>query len=151
MQGKVGVNAHGEPAATAVRAARSVGGCFLGAPAALAAFGLGLALLTSPSFSSRPAYELAAASIAAAVGLAKGGYVVGGLAGRQRALHVGIFGLFLGLFGFSYLLGPGWAVLTAGLACAGLGVAGGWMASTRRPPAGTRRAGRASLVSASGS
>ncbi len=110
------------------RMARSLGGCCLGGVAALAAFGLALGLLTLPRFAARPAFELAAAITAGALGFVAGGFAAGWTAGGMRALHGGLLGLSLGLFGFSYLLGPGWPALLSGLAAAGLAAAGGWAA-----------------------
>lgn len=133
---------------SAGHAGRSAAGCCLAVPAALVAFGLTLALLTAPAFGSRPAFELAATFIAAAVGFATGGYVAGWIAGRRQGLHGGIFGLLFGFFSSIYVLGPRWLALPAGLACAGLGLAGGWMASTWRPLGGSRPAGGADRADA---
>jgi hypothetical protein len=121
-----------------VRGVRSMGGCCLGGVFGLAAFGLALALLTLPRFTSRQDFELAATISAAAIGFAAGGFVAGWAAGGQRRLAGGLFGLSLGLFSFSYLLGPGWPALLASVSAAGLGSAGGWMADRWRSGGFTR-------------
>jgi hypothetical protein len=109
-----------------VRGVRSMGGCCLGGVFGLAAFGVTLGLLTRPRFTSRQDFELAATVAAAAIGFVAGGFVAGWVAGGRQALHGALLGLLLGLFSFSYLLGPGWPSLLASLAAAGLGSAGGW-------------------------
>lgn len=113
---------------TAAQVIRSAGGCCMGAVVGMAVFGLTLGMLTLPAFAGHPGYQVAATLVAAALGFAVGGFTAGALARRQWALHGGIFGLSLGLFSFTYVLGPSWAVLPAGLAASALGYGGGWLA-----------------------
>jgi hypothetical protein len=106
---------------------RSAGALCAGFLAALIVFGLALA--AAWQISSEQQYKLAAALLAAALGLLAGGWLSGQVAGSRRIVHGGLFGLLFGLFAATYLLGPRWMVLPAFLAAILLGSAGGWLAA----------------------
>jgi hypothetical protein len=104
----------------------------VGLVASLSVFGLVLALLWSPAWSWRQGYQLAAMLFAAAIGFLAGGFVVAWLGGRAMAAQGAIFGLLFGLFSFTYVVGPGWYVLSGALLAGALGFAGGGLAGQAR-------------------
>ncbi len=104
---------------------RSIGGLGLGFLAALAAFGLLLALAWLPGFSGDKIYKLASLLIVTGISIVMGSFLTGMIAGYKKALHGLVFGLLVGVVAFGYILGSSWWTLLGISGCTLLGYSGG--------------------------